>query len=250
MKNKILIAGTLMLCLIMLCSCYNDSDGQPLKPIDTTTTVQESNSLVGVWKLTAFVDVLENTRREPSYAYPDGSFPSGSHKDKMYTLSFDTLGNVKGFSSNNLILGTYSTDAITISLATEANELNADGFEYGESLFVIQSFKLYSQVLHLFYNDGKKYLEFNRFGGNLDDSIVTKPFYVFLNGEKQECGYLLFEDRGDPGLYHNSFVWTENLPKEYQVDLLPVVATYYVVKKANTTDCGYDIVNILNIQKQ
>jgi len=81
----------------------------------------------------------------------------------------------------------------------------------------------------------------------------TKNFYVFsANHEKDEfsrheCGYILFEDTGNPGHFHGRFVWAEDLPEEYQIDLLPVTVTFSYTGKI----CGsYPIINIIKIQKQ
>ncbi|MCL2040325.1 MAG: hypothetical protein FWG85_07865 [Bacteroidetes bacterium] len=47
MKKKILIAGTLIICLMMLSSCDNDSGGQPIE-------LEENYSIIGSkWKLVA-----------------------------------------------------------------------------------------------------------------------------------------------------------------------------------------------------
>jgi len=83
---------------------------------------------------------------------------------------------------------------------------------------------------------------------------ITQNFYVFsTNFDKdnfskdEQCGYLLFEDRGSPFDYHGFFVWTENLPKEYQEHLLPVTVTFCYTEEI----CGsYPIINIIKIQKQ
>ena len=85
------------------------------------------------------------------------------------------------------------------------------------------------------------------------EDAVTLPFYVFSatpeedEFSKHECGYLLFGDYGNPGHYHNRFVWTENLPKEYQEHILPVTVTFNYTEEK----CGsYPIIDIIKIQKQ
>ena len=80
-----------------------------------------------------------------------------------------------------------------------------------------------------------------------EKDAVTQKFYVYSVNRDEQCGYLLFEDRGDPGYYHGSFVWAENLPKEYQEYLLPVTVTFHYTGER----CGnYRIINIIRIKKQ
>ena len=75
----------------------------------------------------------------------------------------------------------------------------------------------------------------------------TQNFYIFSVDGEEQCGYLLFEDRGSPGLYHDGFVWVKKLPKEYQEYLLPVTVTFHYTEEK----CGsYPIINIIKIQKQ
>jgi len=76
---------------------------------------------------------------------------------------------------------------------------------------------------------------------------VTQNFYVSKVDKDEQCGYLLFEDRGSPGLYHNFFVWTKDLPKEYREFQLPVTVTF----SKTGEKCGnYPTINIIKIQKQ
>ena len=88
---------------------------------------------------------------------------------------------------------------------------------------------------------------------NINDTI-TQNFYVFsANFDKDDfskeelCGYLLFEDRGSPFDYHDSFVWAENLPEEYQKHLLPVIVSFNYTGEMCS---NYSIINIVKIQKQ
>ena len=82
--------------------------------------------------------------------------------------------------------------------------------------------------------------------------VITQNFYVFSatpeeQFSKYECGYLLFEDRGEPGHMHGFFVWSENLPEEYQTHLSPVTVTFNYMEER----CGsYRIINIINIQQK
>jgi len=105
-----------------------------------------------------------------------------------------------------------------------------------------------NEVNVIFINDVQVYCH------NDNNDAVTKKFYVFsANFNKddfskdEQCGYLLFEDRGSPFDFHGFFVWTENLSEEYQEHLLPVTVTFH-----NTEEkCGsYPIINIIKIQKQ
>ena len=108
-----------------------------------------------------------------------------------------------------------------------------------------------------FYSCSNNTLDSRTDSTNKDEyEIFTRAFYVFsFNREEEDtefakdeqCGYLLFEDRGCPGHFHGAFVWAENLPKEYQVDLLPVIATYrYTGKRC----LDHRIINIIKIEKQ
>ena len=177
MKTQKILIITMLLCLIGLATaCENktakqdDDNGDGGNP--------QSGSLFGThWRLTAFVDVENNTRTEPDYSFFYIIGGDAGWKDSMYTLSFndssvinddrvDSL--VTGFSTGNLIFGKYSADYNTgkfsywkCGFGTQAGEFGC-GFEYVAALRLVQSFNLYPQALHLFYNDGKKYLEFNR----------------------------------------------------------------------------------------
>ena len=73
---------------------------------------------------------------------------------------------------------------------------------------------------------------------------VTKSFYV-LSASRGQCGYALSEHV--PELMIHSHVWTENLPKEFRKEGLPVTVTFcYTGKK-----CGiFPIINIIKIEKQ
>ena len=96
-----------------------------------------------------------------------------------------------------------------------------------------------------------------------DTTVYTEPFYVFVNERRPynyQCGYSLFKDRGRPDYMHAGFVWAEYLPEEYQEYLLRVIVTYRITKKGDhfcekkgyyiQTDCGYPIINIIEIKKQ
>jgi len=86
------------------------------------------------------------------------------------------------------------------------------------------------------------------------EEVFTQLFFVFsINQENEEfskdeqCGYLLFGNRGSAGHFHNIFVWAKNLPKKYQTNLLPVVVTFSYTGEV----CGpFPVINIVKIQKQ
>ena len=89
-----------------------------------------------------------------------------------------------------------------------------------------------------------------------DKEIFTLPFFVrdpFPHLE--ECGYLLFEDFGSPGIFHSSFWWATSLPKEYQVHNLRVRATFCILQERaplphDSTMCIFPIIHIIEILKQ
>jgi len=89
-----------------------------------------------------------------------------------------------------------------------------------------------------------------------DTEIFTYAFYVCNPNlekdefNKSECGYLLFLDTGRPHHYHNGFVWAENLPKEYQIDLLPVIVTFRYIKDPDPEGgCWFPVIKIIKINK-
>ena len=90
--------------------------------------------------------------------------------------------------------------------------------------------------------------------GHEDTEVFTASFYVHV---RKECGYLLHEDRGNPGHFHGWFVWAENLPQKYQEYLLPVIVTYRITKRGNhrteegyvETDCIHPKIHIIEIKK-
>ena len=82
-----------------------------------------------------------------------------------------------------------------------------------------------------------------------DSEIFTAPFYVFSVSIDEQCGYLLFADLGSPGLFHSRFVYAENLPKEYQEYLLPVIVTFRKTERRCDVN-EQPIINIIKIQKK
>ena len=137
-------------------------------------------SILGVWKLVAFVDEENNTSRQPEY-------PGFGNDSMRYTLSFyDFLDSVqlasnqfiKGYYANgvtvaNGLFGCYSVDYNTnILTMTMQSTLVLEGIEDATlywSIFVgvekILPFNLFADTLQLFYNDKKNYLEFKKIGG-------------------------------------------------------------------------------------
>lgn len=77
------------------------------------------------------------------------------------------------------------------------------------------------------------------------DEVYTSLFYVF-SVEGGECGYLLFEDRGSAGLYHDAFALANDLPEEFRELHLRIVVTYCVTGFG----CGgYPVINVVSITK-
>ena len=82
------------------------------------------------------------------------------------------------------------------------------------------------------------------------EDVLTGHFFVSVgtnDGQPSECGYLLFTDTGNPGHFHNRFVWSQNLPKEYQVDGLQITVTFRYVERGN---CNFPVINIISIRKR
>jgi hypothetical protein len=79
--------------------------------------------------------------------------------------------------------------------------------------------------------------------------ILTANFYVryFANSSNNSCiDYFLFLDIGNPGHFHDRFVYAKNLPKKYREENLHVNVTYYYTKEKK---CNYPIINIVKIEK-
>ena len=109
------------------------------------------------WKLITFVDVGNNTKKTPE---PDS--------EKCYTLKFLENGDsLTTTSSTNNFIGTYTIDIKTSSISitslggTKINEIY-DGILYVESLIKVNKYTIDKDVLKLYYNDNKNYLEFKR----------------------------------------------------------------------------------------
>ena len=97
-----------------------------------------------------------------------------------------------------------------------------------------------------------------------EEDVFTMQFYVFnaysndVNvipevgspvTKDKKFGYLLFVDHGNPGYFIDDFYWAENLPKEYQKYLLPVIVTYRITKEPGG-DCRYPVIKIIDIKKK
>ena len=109
------------------------------------------------WKLINFVDVANNTKKTPE---PDS--------EKCYTLKFLEKGDsLTTTSSTNNFIGTYTIDIKTSSISitslggTKINEIY-DGILYIESLIKVNKYTIDKDILKLYYNDNKNYLEFKR----------------------------------------------------------------------------------------
>ena len=109
------------------------------------------------WKLINFVDVANNTKKTPE---PDS--------EKCYTLKFLEKGDsLTAVSSTNNFIGTYTIDTqthyilITNFCGTKIKELY-DGILYVKSLITVNKYTIDKDILKLYYNDNKNYLEFKR----------------------------------------------------------------------------------------
>ena len=163
-KNILII--TTLLCLIgFATACENKiTDANDYIKKDDNT-LQGDKSLIGVWKLTAFVDVENNTIREPDYA-PEVANAVNIIIDSMYLLSFDCDSLLSGKSFSNWLDGKYSivgNDGITMGVGgTKINEFG-DGELYRQVLNEVQQYAITeTNELKLFYNNKKNYLFFRR----------------------------------------------------------------------------------------
>ena len=109
------------------------------------------------WKLVNFVDVANNTNKIPE-----------PNSEMCYILKFlETADSLTAVSSTNNFIGTYTIDIKTSSISitslggTKINEIY-DGILYVESLIKVNKYTIDKDVLKLYYNDNKNYLEFKR----------------------------------------------------------------------------------------
>ena len=113
--------------IVVLGGCVKKENKNPLKNTE--------------WKLINFVNVGNNTKKTPE---PDS--------EKCYTLKFLENGDS---------LTTTSSISITSLGGTKINEIY-DGILYVESLIKVNKYTIDKDVLKLYYNDNKNYLEFKR----------------------------------------------------------------------------------------
>ena len=165
MRKSLNLVSAVIVYALVAVGCLEDNPNK----INEQTTLQSGETLTGTkWQLTAFVDVENDTRREP--VFPNG-FPIDNDNDNVLTLTFykDSLA---GMSFNNWQNGTYwadySTNILRMYLATTKVGEIGDGALFLDVIFggyKYFNFKLYPQkALHLFYNDDKEYLEFKFMG--------------------------------------------------------------------------------------
>ena len=109
------------------------------------------------WKLVNFVDVANNTNKIPE-----------PNSEMCYILKFlKTADSLTAVSSTNNFIGTYTIDIKTSSISitslggTKINEIY-DGILYIESLIKVNKYTIDKDILKLYYNDNKNYLEFKR----------------------------------------------------------------------------------------
>ena len=129
--------------IVVLGGCEKKENKNPLKNTE--------------WKLINFVDVGNNTKKTPE---PDS--------EKCYTLKFLEKGDsLTTTSSTNNFIGTYTIDTqthyilITNFCGTKIKELY-DGILYVKSLIIVNKYTIDKDILKLYYNDNKNYLEFKR----------------------------------------------------------------------------------------
>ena len=130
--------------IVVLGGCENKNENKnPLKNTE--------------WKLINFVDVANNTKKTPE---PDS--------EKCYILKFLEKGDsLTAVSSTNNFIGTYTIDTqthyilITNFCGTKIKELY-DGILYVKSLITVHKYTIDKDILKLYYNDNKNYLEFKR----------------------------------------------------------------------------------------
>ena len=130
--------------IVVLGGCENKNENKnPLKNTE--------------WKLINFVDVANNTKKTPE---PDS--------EKCYILKFLEKGDsLTAVSSTNNFIGTYTIDTqthyilITNFCGTKIKELY-DGILYVKSLIIVNKYTIDKDILKLYYNDNKNYLEFKR----------------------------------------------------------------------------------------
>ena len=143
--SKILPAAILLIgAFIVLGGCEKEKENKnPLKNTE--------------WKLVNFVDVANNTQKTPE---PDN--------EKCYVLKFlETADSLTAVSSTNNFIGTYTIDIKTSSISiaslrgTEINEIG-DGVSYVKSLNIVDKYTIDNNILKLYYDDSKNYLEFKR----------------------------------------------------------------------------------------
>ena len=109
------------------------------------------------WKLVNFVDVANNTNKIPE-----------PNSEMCYILKFlETADSLTAVSSTNNFIGTYTIDiktssiSITRLIGTKINEIG-DGVSFVKSLNTVDKYTIDNNILKLYYNDNKNYLEFKR----------------------------------------------------------------------------------------
>ena len=132
-----------LVAIVVLGGCEKKENKNPLKNTE--------------WKLINFVDVGNNTKKTPE---PDS--------EKCYILKFLEKGDsLTAVSSTNNFIGTYTIDTqthyilITNFCGTKIKELY-DGILYVKSLIIVNKYTIDKDILKLYYNDNKNYLEFKR----------------------------------------------------------------------------------------
>ncbi|MDR2728391.1 MAG: META domain-containing protein [Chitinispirillales bacterium] len=172
MKEILFLLSVFILLVFAITNCDNTGTnigGDCDTDTTLTDTSQKNNLLAGTsWKLAAIVDVENNVSREPDCVNPHSEV--WISEDKLYTLSFVNDSVIDGSITVNRIFGLYSADYDTDTLFLRDVMTTAVCCDWGDGDLYIdvlgglnksRYFKLYSQELHIFYNNGKEYLKFN-----------------------------------------------------------------------------------------
>jgi len=170
MKKMLSIVNLLVFAVTGLNGCGSSAGvdgGSENVPPNTSYTLAGTS-----WKLVAIVDVANNASR---------TLDCGEYvcRDDSYTLTFANDSMVSGLTSVNQMFGLYVVDYRTDTLFwheviwTMICCNGSDGDIYIHALTgglnKSRFFKLYSQELHIFCNDGKEYLKFKNIERDRDE---------------------------------------------------------------------------------
>ncbi|MDR3012088.1 MAG: META domain-containing protein [Chitinispirillales bacterium] len=164
MKKKIFLLSIIAVLAFAVMGCdtlvKSGNGGEDIPPSSPYTLTDTS------WKLVAIADITSGTSREPNC----GEYMC---EVESYTLTFTNDSTAYGKSTVNQMFGRYIADYRTGTLFWHEAIWTMQGGEMGDGEMYIHAltgdksrpFKLYSQELHVFYNNGKEYMKFNRIEG-------------------------------------------------------------------------------------